>query len=146
MEENLDQTPGGLHQNRPFQSVGGIGSPARQPGQDNGFDYQAHQQPNLEDHVFEGGMGDALGDYGDENDLMAMEEELNGDENEDGAGQDTLEITLSINFDEEDSNSLNLNLLQLFQADPGVKCYQQKVSKTLPLIDKASLDEHPKPL
>jgi hypothetical protein len=88
MEENLDRTPGGLHQNsQNNDSVGDTINPARQPGLDNGFDFQTHQHSAQNDQVFEGGMGDALGEYGDEdNDLMAMEEELNGDENEEGAG------------------------------------------------------------
>ena len=117
--------PGGLHQKTTIGDGERASNPARQPGKDNGFNYIAHQLSALEKQGFEGGgLEDELGDYGEDNDLMAMEEELNGEENEDGAGQDTFEITLSINFDEEDKNTLSLNLLQLFQADSSAKCYQ----------------------
>ena len=65
------------------------------------------------------------------NDLLAMEEELNANENEDGGKDETFEITLSICFDEDDKNTNNIDLMQLFQADAGLKCYQTKVSQTL---------------
>ena len=58
-----------------------------------------------------------------------MEEELNNaNQNQDNSAQDTFEITLSINFDEDDDNKLNIDLNKLFQTDPSLKCYQQKVS------------------
>jgi len=58
-----------------------------------------------------GGIGGAMG-LDDEDNLLAMEEELG--QAKDGTATDTFEVTFSIAFDEDDPNSLNLNLADLF--------------------------------
>ena len=65
-----------------------------------------------------------LNDNGGSNDYLAMEEEMMGlggagDQLRDPSGipGETLSITVFIGLDEDDSNSLGLDLHQLFQAD-----------------------------
>lgn len=126
--EELDHQPGGFaqkpQQKRTDYGFGGLA--AEPPGEDNGFDYQDNQ--NAFEDRFGGGMEEALG-YDQDDNLLAMEEELNNaNQNQDGGAQDTFEITLSIVMDEDDPNTLGLNLHQLFGGDPDKKCYQVKVS------------------
>lgn len=104
---------------------------------DNGFGMvhspKDNNQPNypqppsiFEDNNAGGGLGDAMGlnDNGGSNDYLAMEEEMMGlggagDQLRDPSGipGETLSITVFIGLDEDDSNSLGLDLRQLFQAD-----------------------------
>lgn len=121
--EELDHQPGGFAQQRPKQgrdfNFGGLA--AEPAGEDNGFDYQ--DNPNVFHDPFGGAMDEALG-YDQDDNLLAMEEELNNaNQNQDGGQQDTFEITLSIVMDEDDPNTLGLNLLQLFGGAPDKKCY-----------------------
>lgn len=89
------------------------GSP--QQFEDGGFDYDDNNGQN-EQNIFEnanmgGGIGDAMGLENEDN-LLAMEEELNyAGQTADGQTQDTIEVTFSITFDEDDSNQHNLDLV-----------------------------------
>ena len=75
---------------------------------DQGFDYDEGTN-NAFDNTHMGGLGDAMG-LEDEGDLDAMEAALN----DAGPGKDTFEVTFSITFDEDDENTLNLNLAEVF--------------------------------
>lgn len=68
------------------------------------------------------GIGDSMG-LDNEDNLLAMEEELiNAGNNGAGDAQDKIEITFSIVFDEDDDNTLQLDLVHLFEA-PDNKIY-----------------------
>ena len=97
---------------------------------EDGFDYDEggnNNEPSPFEDQQMGGMENALGIGDEEDELLAMEEELNN-ANQNQEGQDTFEVTMSIVFDEDDENTLNLDLKQVFQADQDKKCYSVKVS------------------
>ena len=115
-----------------------VGSPDQQ---DNNYP----QPPSIfEDNRAGGGLGDALGlnDPAGSNDYLAMEEEMmglggGGDKglgDQSGIPGGTLSITVFIGIDEDDSNSLGLDLRNLFKAESELPFHVQVSTGILFLI------------